>query len=122
MKIEIPGVDTVNGLDLCDGDEEIYLRVLRSYVIDVTEALEKIRSVSVETLKSYTVSVHGIKSTSAAIGAEELRKTAKELEDMAKSGDLNGILAKNDAFLKYTGGIVNNIREWFKKNGLKMEL
>ena len=116
MTIKIPGVDVESGLDLCDGEVDIYLRVLRSYIIDVTGALEKIRNVSKETLKDYAVSVHGVKSTSAAIGAEETRKVAKQLEDMAKGGDLAGVLAINSAFVKNTENLVAGVRAWLEKN------
>ena len=112
MTIEIPGVDVKSGLDLCDGDVNIYLRILRSYVIDMTAALEKIRNVSEETLRDYTVSIHGVKSVNAAIGAEEARKTAKQLEDMARAGDLKGVLAMKDAFVKYAEKLVAGVRTW----------
>ena len=116
MKLEIPGVDTKKGLDLCDDDLNIYIRVLRSYVLDVTEALVKMRNVSEAKLGEYAVSVHGIKSTSEAIGAEEARKTAKQLQDMAKRGDLAGVLEKNNAFINYLENLVNGINKWLEKN------
>ena len=116
MTIEISGVDVNSGLDLCDGDVDIYLRILRSYVSDMVPALERIRTVSEGTLKDYAVSIHGVKSISAAIGAEEARKTAKQLEDMAKGGDLAGVLAKNGAFVKYAENLVNGVRLWLEKN------
>ena len=116
MTIEIPGIDADAGLDLYDGDMDIYLRVLRAYVPAVSKALDKIRNVSAETLKDYAVSVHGIKSTSNSIGAEETRMAAKELELMAKAGDIDGVLAKNEAFIKKASVLVNNIKSWLEKN------
>jgi len=117
MAFEIPGVDVKKGLDLCDGDLDIYLRILHSYVSDMTEALVKIRNVSEIKLSDYAVSVHGIKSTSDAVGAEEARKTAKQLEEMARGGDLAGVLAKNTAFVKYLENLVLGIQKTLEKHG-----
>ena len=117
MILEISGVEVKKGLDLCEGDMDIYLRVLRSYVSDMTEALVKIRKVSEIKLSDYAVSVHGIKSTSEAIGAEEVRKTAKQQEEMAKGGDLAGVLAKNNAFIKYLENLVDGIQKSLGKHG-----
>jgi len=114
--IEIAEVDVNSGLELCDGNTEIYLNSLRLYVSSTPVALEKMRGVSQETLSSYGVTVHGVKSMSHYIGAEEARKTAKELEAMAKGNDLAGVLAKNEAFIKYSEKIVANVREWLEKN------
>jgi len=116
IAIEIPEVDVNSGLELCDGNTEIYLNSLRLYLSSTPIALEKMRGVSQETLSAYAVTVHGVKSMSHYIGAEEARKTAKELEAMSKSGDLPGVLAKNEAFIKYSEKIVANVRDWLEKN------
>jgi len=127
MVFEIPGVDVKKGLDFCDGDLDIYIRVLRSYVIDTEEALKKIQNVSEINLREYAVSVHGIKGTSEAIGAEETRETAKQLEYMAKQGviyielgkscDMASILEKNKPFVKHVENLVNGIKNWLEKYG-----
>jgi len=114
MAIEIPGVDTKSGLEICGDDEKIYLNSLRLFISNIPESLEKIRTVSKETLEKYSITVHSVKSMSEYIGAEELRKTAKELEAMAKGGDLNGVLARNEAFIKYAEGIIANVRNWLE--------
>jgi HPt (histidine-containing phosphotransfer) domain-containing protein len=117
MVVEIPELDTNKGLEQCDGEMKLYVSALRLYVANIPQILDKMRNVSVEALQNYTISVHGVKSTSDVVGAEEARKTARELEVMAKAGDLAGILARNDAFIKYVEGIVANIRSWLEKNG-----
>jgi len=116
MAIEIPGVNVNTGLDLCDGSMDIYLRFLRLYVSSMPPALDKMRNVSKETLHEYTVAVHGVKGISETIAAEEVVKTAKELEAIAKSGDLDGVLAKNTTFIKHTENLVNGIQSWLEKN------
>ena len=115
MMIRIPGVDVEKGLDLYDDDEEIYLAVLRSYAANTPMVLDKIRTVSAETLKDYTICVHGVKSTSTNIGAEETRMAALKLETMAKAGDLAGIQAQNGAFLKQADELLANIHAWLRQ-------
>jgi HPt (histidine-containing phosphotransfer) domain-containing protein len=73
------------------------------------------RSVSVETLADYKISVHGVKSTSESIGAQEARNMAAELESMAKAGDLPGVLGKNEALIRYVDDLLGNIRIWLKQ-------
>ena len=117
MAIEIPGLDVDSGLGLCDGNEKIYVNSLRLFVSSTPGSLEKMQSVSQETLEKYSVTAHSVKSMSEYAGAEEVRKTAKQLEAMAKSGDLAGVLANNETFIKYAEGIVDGVRSWLEKNG-----
>jgi CheY-like chemotaxis protein len=115
MKIELAGIDESKIMDLYDGDMEIFLPVLRSYLSAIPVSLEKIRSVSAETLANYKVIVHGIKNTSESIGALEARRMAAELEALAKAGDLSGVLAKNGALLRHVEDLLDNIRIWLQR-------
>ena len=117
--IEIPGINTKNGLSNCDGDLEIYKSVLRSYAADTQAVLQKIRNVTVETLPDYVIAVHGIKGSSANIGAETVRKIAAKLEIQAKNGNLIEILSQNDAFLTATKSLVSAIKLWLEKQDAK---
>jgi len=114
--IEIPGLNTASGLDLCDGNQKIYINSLHLFSTGTTEDLEKMKNVTRETLEEYSVAAHSVKSMSRYVGADEVRETAKQLEAMADAGDLEGILAKNEAFLKYALGIADNVRVWLEKN------
>ena len=115
MKIDIPGIDAVKGLDLYDDDIDIYLTVLRSYAANTPIVLDRLRQVSAETLKDYAANAHGVKGTSANIGAEETRMTALKMENLAKAGDLQGVLANNEAFLKEADKLIENINRWLKE-------
>lgn len=117
MAIQIPGIDIEKGLDLYDDDEDIYLQVLESYASNTPAVIEKLKAVSAETLSDYAAIVHGIKGTSANIGAETVREKAKQLETLAKAGDLNGVLAMNDDFIKIANQLLNDIKNWLKNNG-----
>jgi signal transduction histidine kinase/FixJ family two-component response regulator/HPt (histidine-containing phosphotransfer) domain-containing protein len=113
--IEIAGIDTEKGLAICGGDSEIYRSVMRSCAADVFAVLEKFRYVSAETLPAYTIAIHGLKGASANIGAEALRQTAADLEVMGKNGDLQGVLALNNAFVEEAECLVVEIKTWLEK-------
>jgi len=112
MEISIFGVDTERGLSYYGDELDIYLPLLHSYILNTPVSLGKIRTVTPETLKEYVVTIHGLKGTSASIGAETAREAASNLETMARAGDLDGILANNETFIKETEKIVAGIKDW----------
>jgi HPt (histidine-containing phosphotransfer) domain-containing protein len=116
MTINISGIDVKKGLALYDDEEDIYLIVLKSYATNTPTTLDKIRSVSQETLSDYAIRVHGLKGTSANIGAVKLQEAALELEKMSKAGNLDGVLAKNENFIKEVENVINNIKTWLAEN------
>jgi len=116
MEIEIPGIDKSKIIELYDGDMDIFLPVLRSYLSVIPVTLVKMRSVSEQTLQEYRIGVHGVKSTSESIGAETAHKMAMDLEALAKAGDLSGILAKNQACIDYIEKLLSDIGAWLDRN------
>jgi len=112
VKIDIPGVDERRVMELYNGDLKIYLPVLRSYLSVIPDTLEKMSQVSAETLPDYAIKVHGVKSTSDSIGAEEARKMALELEMAGKAGDISTVLAKNGALIQYIKELLDNAQKW----------
>jgi len=119
--IEIPGVNTKKGLSLYAGEKKIYLPLLRSYAANTPGILDKLRTVSAETLPDYVITVHGLKGTSAGIGAEAIREAALNLETMSRAGDLQGVLAKNDKLIADTEIIVANVKAWLQQYDAKSE-
>jgi signal transduction histidine kinase/HPt (histidine-containing phosphotransfer) domain-containing protein len=114
--IKIPGVDSKKGLSLYAGDTKVYVPMLRSYIANTPGVLEKLRNVTADTLPAYVISVHGLKGTSAGIGAEAVREAAAELEAKSRAGDLQAVLAKNDKLIADAQIIVENVKEWLAKN------
>jgi predicted transcriptional regulator len=80
----------------------VYLGILRSYTVHTPELLEKLRSLSRETLAEYAVTVHGLKGASYGICAEEIGREAEELEYAAKAGDYEKVRERNAAFIAKT--------------------
>ncbi|MDR0473832.1 MAG: Hpt domain-containing protein [Treponema sp.] len=128
MAIGLPGVDEGSVLKLFEGDMEFYQTVLRSFIANLPETLNKMRNVTKETLQDYALVAHNINSICASIGAEDARKESSKLEMMAKAGDLPGVLAANEAFLNYMENLLEGFQNWldnyqnraiFKKDSLE---
>ena len=119
IEINIPGVDTKRGLSLYAGELDIYLPLLRSYIANTPNILNKLRAVSKETLPDYVISVHGLKGTSAGIGAQKVREMAYELENLSRAGNLEEVLDKNYNLIKEAEIIVAKIREWLEQYDYK---
>ena len=74
------------GLQYCSGSKEFYAEVLALYCSSCEDEIAKMQNaLEAEDWKKYTVYVHGLKSTSMNIGAEQLSTAAKELEFAGKS-------------------------------------
>ncbi len=83
----IDEIDISAGLKHC-GDEEAYLDTLKIYGDYSATGANEIESLwRVRDIANTTVKVHALKSTSRAIGAEELGALAEKLEFAGKAGD-----------------------------------
>jgi HPt (histidine-containing phosphotransfer) domain-containing protein len=114
MAIGITGVDEKIFLDLFEGDKELFTSILSSFVGKTPGVLTSLRNVSQAALGDYANNIHGLKGSCANVCAEEARVTASKLEMMAKAGDLSGVLAANEAFLKYMDNLMNDMQNWLK--------
>jgi len=119
MEVDIPGVENERVKKIYGKKFNIYLNVLRSYLDVVPKSLEDMSQVTGETLPGYVTCVHGVKSVSDFIGAEEARKMALELEMLGRAGDLSGVLAKNGAFIQYAKELIANVQKYLAKTDAK---
>jgi HPt (histidine-containing phosphotransfer) domain-containing protein len=116
MAIGISGVDDKIVQELMEGDEDFYASVLRAFVAKAPDVLIKLKGVSSETIADYAITIHGFKGACANICAEEARKMAYNLEQMSRKGDLDGVLAENDSFLKYMENLMVTLKDWLGKH------
>jgi HPt (histidine-containing phosphotransfer) domain-containing protein len=115
MPFTMPGLDTERGLALFDGDTESYILALRSFITNMPEMIDKLRQVTEENLPDYAGNVHGLKSISGWIGAEDIRAKAANLEALAKAGDFSAVLALNAGLLKDTEAFITGLRARLEK-------
>jgi PAS domain S-box-containing protein len=97
-KARLEGMDFIAGLKRY-GTEEIYIRILRSFLTHTPGLLKKLRSLTRETLPDYAITVHGLKGASYGICAGEIGRDAGELELAAKAGDYEKVASGNTAFI-----------------------
>ena len=116
MSIIIPGIDVEKGLELYGGELDFYVFALRSWFNNTPPVLDVLRNISAETLDEYIIKIHGVKGTSAHIGAEEIREKAAKLEELAKAGDLEGVLALNEPLIKQVEALLEIVKDWLEKN------
>jgi len=114
---KIKSIKIKNGLERFSGDWETYVQVMQSFSFNTVAVLESIREVNRETLPSYAITVHGMKSSCRSICAEEAGNQAEALEHAAKAGDLNFVTANNPVFIETVLKLINEINSVFvKKN------
>jgi len=97
--LDAEGLDVKKALEAFD-DEDTYIDVLRSYLVNTPELIENIQSVKEGDLTDYTIIVHGIKGSSRGIFANEIADMAEKLEKSAKEKDYDFINANNDVFIE----------------------
>jgi CheY-like chemotaxis protein len=95
---KLEGMDFEAGLKRYE-TEEVYIEILRSFLTHTPGLLEKLRSLTPETLPDYAVAVHGLKGASYGVCAMEIGREAEELEHAAKAGDYEKVESKNAAFI-----------------------
>jgi PAS domain S-box-containing protein len=96
----LPGIDIKQGLVRFNHDEDIYLRVLRSYISTLRAMLEMTADITEKNLHDYRIKVHGIKGASYDIYAQQIAQMAEGLENASKISDWSYIHTHNEAFLK----------------------
>ena len=110
----IEGMDVAKGLHKFSDDSDVYLKILRKYAANLGMLLGPLAAVKEGDLRSYEISVHGIKGTSLDIFAEALGEQARSLEAAAKAGDFGYIEEHNPAFITAAAALVENIELMLK--------
>ncbi len=108
------GVDTAYGIDYCGGDTEFYEELLADYVSKKEQKLSEIQGYfDNDDWENYEIRVHGIKSTSALIGAADLSARAKELEFAAKDKNIQFIKEHHQSLKEDYEKLLHVISQFF---------
>ena len=112
---KIDGLDMLKGLERLGGDKAAFLQVLRSYVVNIPPLLEALKGVAKENLSNYATVVHGIKGASRGICADSLGDGAAALEDAARAGNIDFVLANNAAFIEAVETLINGMDDLLRQ-------
>jgi CheY-like chemotaxis protein len=113
--VSIDGIDMQAGVERYS-DEEVFEGILKSYMQHTPGLLQKLKTLSPETLKDYAVTVHGLKSASYGIFANAIGKQAEELEALSKAGNYDEVNKRNENFVSDAQKIVDNISNMLMAN------
>ena len=113
-EVKIPGLDIAEGIKRFDGNEKVYLDVMRSYAAGVSSMLDKIETLNKDSLADYVIKVHGIKGISFDISAEQVAREAKNLEEAGKAGNFEFIELNHSAFMENARNLVSGIENMLK--------
>ena len=101
-------LNTQEGLQQCMDDEDFYLDIVSTFVED--NVLDDMQTCYLgNDWSGYRVKVHALKSSSAYIGAEELRAKAKRMEDAAKQENLEYINMNHHHLVAMYEDLLRNI-------------
>ncbi|MCL2662516.1 MAG: ATP-binding protein [Oscillospiraceae bacterium] len=106
---EITSLDYDLGVERFGGDEEVYIGVLRSFMINTRNLLEPIANVTENGLYNYEISVHSIKGSSYGICADSVGRLASDLERAAKAFEFGYIKKQNESFIKVVKNLIDDI-------------
>jgi len=92
-KIDFKGLNVKEALALLR-NEKLYLNFLKEYYLSIDTKAERIMRAFIEKdIKTYTIEVHALKSSSRQIGADDLARDAERLENAGNENDLETIEA-----------------------------
>jgi len=107
----IPNVDTAKGIAMLRGNLALYKKVLSMFCKDADERLEKLQTMpEADTLPSFIIHVHSLKSASASIGAQDVSSHAAGLEAAGKAADMVFIREHLPDFTVQLAELEKNIR------------
>jgi len=111
--VMIPMLNISGGLKNCGGDEEKYLDLLRSYVIESGRLTEQIKTVEKNNLNAYAVIVRKIKKTSGIICAGPIQDLAEDLEMAAAGGHYEIVKEKTGDLIEAVAYLSRDINKTF---------
>ncbi len=105
----VEALDISAGLEHC-GNEEAYLDALEAYLETGEASAKEIEQLFHKNdFEAVTTKVHGLKSTSLAIGATELSELAKKMEMAGKAGETDVIKAHMEELLASYRKLIKDI-------------
>jgi len=108
---EIEGLDLETAVARFGGNAGLYARIIGTFVDSIGVHLDKLSGLTPEGLVPYAITVHGIKGSLYGISANREGDMAKELEILAKAGEVEKVSAGSPVFIE----TVNELNEKFRK-------
>ncbi len=115
---EKSGLNTEKGLLNIGFNQDAYAAILNTYYAEGVKYLELLPNLlEAGDIQLFTTDVHGIKSSSASIGAMEVSALFKELEFAGKAGDMAQINRKLNGYLEKFRAILEEVKTYLLNIG-----
>lgn len=112
------GLNTDKGLMNIGFNQDAYAAILNTYYTEGVKYIDLLpKLLEAGDIQLFTTDVHGIKSSSASIGAMEVSALFKELEFDGKAGDVNAINLKFSGYLDKFKEILEEVKKYLTENG-----
>ena len=115
----LKSIDMEQGIACCGMDREAYMEVLNIYYESVDSRIDDFRRfLEAKDYKNYIIAVHGLKSSSASIGAKEFSELAKAHEFAGKEGRYDFIHEGIDKLIADYRVVKEEVHNILAKEGL----
>ncbi len=116
--LSLKGIDSASVMEQLHIGEEVYLGILKNYYRDLKTALPRILDEKASgDWKRFVIDVHGLKSSSASVGAMELSRLAKQMEVAGKEDDLEYINSNMGELTACAKGVLAVLGSFFTEDG-----
>ena len=122
LRANLPETDISMGIKNCGGKEDDYLKVLKiTYEYGEKQINELKEAWENNDIEFFTIKIHALKSSSLNIGAKDVSKLAKAMEEKGKAGDADFIAKHKDDFYAEYMKLINHIKIVLKHYNLILE-
>ena len=113
-KLKGIGLSVEDGLRYCGGEEEFYTEMLLELVETIgAKSRELEQDLESEDWKQYQIHAHALKSNFKSVGAMEMFREAKALEDAAREADTGYLRAEHGRFVEDCCALADALRAIF---------
>ena len=115
--LEAEGIECHKAMKKMQLSEDSYCDILHNYYRDLIAAKERLTQFyQKDKRKEFVIDVHGIKSSSASVGAKNLSEFAKGLEAAGKRDDKKYVEEHIDAFNALCDRLILSLKNFFKES------
>ncbi len=115
--LEAEGIECHKAMKKMQLSEDSYCDILHNYYRDLIAAKERLTQFyQKDRRKEFVIDVHGIKSSSASVGAKNLSEFAKGLEAAGKRDDKKYVEEHIDAFNALCDRLILSLKNFFKES------
>ena len=111
--LETYDISLKNGLSLVKGEMEMYLDIVDLFLKDRKRQDAMQQLITEQNMEEYSISVHSIKGTARALGADRFADIAYEHELKSKAGEIEYVKAHWDELIAAWDNALNGLQEFY---------